>query len=339
VYRIGIINVTGYIGMEAARLLAYHPEFRLTAVTGRSAAGKRLGEFLPHLGQFDLTITEEIEDSVDAVISALPHAASAEALLPHIQAGTPVADLSADFRLKSAETYAEWYGREHPAPQLLADAVYGLPELHRDDLRATKIIATPGCYPTASILALAPAMREGLIEDDVIVDAKSGISGAGRGLDLKYHYAEANESVSAYGLSGHRHQPEIGQELGLLREAPQPSVTFVPHLIPMTRGILATCYAKLRRDITLERLTALYEDAYATHPFTKVHASSPGTKLTYGTNLCLLHPTVDQRAGRLVVVAAIDNLVKGGAGQAIQCLNLVFGLPEETGLRLPAVYP
>lgn len=338
-YRIGIINVTGYIGMEAARLLAYHPAFRLTAVTGRSASGKRLAEFLPHLAQFDLTITDEIEESVDAVISALPHAASAEALLPHIQAGTLVADLSADFRLKSAETYAEWYGRAHPAPDLLKDATYGLPELHRDALQKTRIIATPGCYPTASILALAPAMREGLTEGDLIVDAKSGISGAGRGLDLKYHYAEANESVCAYGLSGHRHQPEIRQELGLLREAPQPSVTFVPHLTPMTRGILATCYAKLRRDVSADDLVALYQDSYASHPFTKVHPSSPGTKLTFGTNLCLVHPTVDRRAGRLVVVAAIDNLVKGGAGQAIQCLNLAFGLPEETGLRLPAVYP
>ena len=255
--RVGIINVTGYAGAELARLLYVHPEARLTGVSGRSAAGKPLSEVFPHLTCHDLTIGEEVGD-VDFVFSALPHAASAEAVAPLVRAGVPVVDISADFRLRDPQEYAQWYGVEHPAPDLLPRAVYGLTELNREAVRTSRLIANPGCYPESALLALAPAVQEDVIGPEVIIDSKSGVSGAGRALGLTYHFAEADESVSAYGLAGHRHLPEMVQELAAMwprAETPEPrlpagtasrpKVTFTPHLIPMTRGILSTCYAPL----------------------------------------------------------------------------------------------
>ena len=287
-------------------------------------------------------MAEELGE-VDAVFSALPHAASAQALLPYIKRGLPVVDLSADFRLRRVEEYEPWYGK-HPAPELLAEAVYGLPELHRDEIAAAKLVASPGCHSTAAILALAPAVKAGLIEPDIVVDSKTGISGAGRTLGLSYHFSEANEGVSAYGLDGHRQLPEMTQELGALCEAPTPRITFVPHLIPMTRGILVTCYAPLRQDADLgedavARIRALYKDFYRESPFVRVVAEPPATKQTLGANDCLLYPTVDKRTRRLIVVSCLDNLMKGGAGQGVQCLNLMLGMPESTGLRGLALYP
>ncbi|HEY8172042.1 MAG TPA: N-acetyl-gamma-glutamyl-phosphate reductase [Dehalococcoidia bacterium] len=336
--RIGIINVTGYIGAEAARLLHGHPEVEVVAVTGRSAAGQRLGDVFPHLAPLGLTVEAELTGDVDAIVSALPHAASAETLAPYVDRGVPVVDLSADFRLRKLEDYERWYGT-HPAPQLLASAVFGLPELRRKEIEGAKLIAGPGCHSTAAILALAPAAKLGLIDPDVIVDSKSGISGAGRTLGLKYHFAEANESVAAYALDGHRHLPEIVQELGALSEAPAPRVTFVPHLIPMSRGILITAYATLRREATTADVRELYASFYESSPFVRVVDASPSTKQTLGTNDCLVFPTVDAQSGRLVVISAIDNLMKGGAGQGVQALNIMFGLPEDIGLRSLALYP
>ena len=342
--RAGIINVTGYAGAELARLLWRHPEVRLSSVTGRTAAGKPLGEVFPHLAPLDLTVGEELE-SVDVAFSALPHAASAAALAPLIEAGLPVLDLSADFRLHDVDEYESWYGCKHPAPHLLPDAVYGLPELHRQQVASTRLVAVPGCYPSGAILALAPAVKAGLIEPEIIVDSKSGVSGAGRTLGLTYHYAEANESVSAYGLDGHRHLPEMLQELSLLCEAPAPRVTFVPHLIPMTRGILSTCYAPLAggRLSTGNRARSevrdIYRDFYRNEPFVRVVDSPPQTKHTWGSNCCLLYPTVDTRTQRLVVVSCLDNLVKGAAGQAVQDLNLMLGFDETAGLEDLAIYP
>ena len=343
-YRAGILNVTGYAGVELVRILLNHPEIQIAGVTGRSAAGQRLPDVFPHLWQADLPITADLTEPVDVVFSALPHAASAEACLPFLERGVPVVDISADFRLKSVAEYREWYG-EHPAPDLLAEAVYGLTELNREDVRRARLVANPGCYPTGPILALAPVLREGLIRPDVVIDAKSGISGAGRSLRLDLHYAEANESVSAYGLDGHRHLPEIVQELSRYCEAPAPRVTFVPHLIPMTRGILCTCYADLvpgrlpEGDGAAAAVRELYREAYRDEPFVRVVDRPPGTKHTYGNNLCLLYPTVDGRTGRLVVVTCLDNLVKGAAGQAVQNANLMLGLPEAMGLAAPALYP
>ncbi|MCC6382917.1 MAG: N-acetyl-gamma-glutamyl-phosphate reductase [Dehalococcoidia bacterium] len=340
-YRVGIVNVTGYAGMEAARLLWRHPAARLVAATGRSLAGQRLGEAFPHLAVYgDFAITDEIEGDVDLVMSALPTAASAEACAPFVRAGVPVVDIAADFRLKDPAAFAEWFGRAHPAPDLLAGAVYGLPEVNAAAIRGAKLVANPGCYPAASILALAPAVAAGLIDDPIVVDAKSGISGAGRGTGGGFGYSEVNEDVSAYKIALHNHQPEIAQELGALRgDGRSPRVTFVPHLVPMTRGIHATCYAPLRRPVSPAEATAAYRDYYAGAPFTRVVVSPPHTKHTLGNNMCLVHPAVDERNGMLVAIGVLDNLVKGAAGQAIENMNLMLGLPQDSGLDIPAVYP
>lgn len=344
--RVGIINVTGYMGAEAARLLHSHPQVELTSVTGRSEAGKPLGAVFPHLAPLGLTIEKQLGE-VDAIVSALPHAASAETLLPYIEQGLPVVDLSADFRLHSEADYESWYG-SHPAPQLLSQAVFGIPELHREEIEAAKLVAASGCHSTAAILALAPAVKAGIIEPDIVVDSKSGISGAGRTLGLSYHFSEANEGVSAYALGGHRQLPEVTQELGALWEASPPRVTFVPHLVPMSRGILVTCYATLRpsgeglRDnagTDTASIRALYDDFYDSSPFVRVADEPPATKQTVGSNHCFLYPVVNEQTRRLIVVSCLDNLGKGGAGQGVQCLNLMLGLPETAGLTGTAVYP
>jgi len=327
----GIINVTGYAGIELARLLHGHPEVELASVTGRSAAGQKLGAVFPHLSQIHLTIEAKLGE-VDVAFSAMPHKESAEVILPLVKAGIKIVDISADFRLKDAGEYPRWYSFEHPAPELLSTAVYGLPELYREQIASAQLVANPGCYPTGAILALAPAAKAGIIKSDVIIDSKSGVSGAGRSLSLQTHFSEANEDIAAYALDGHRHFPEIIQELKLLgmKDA---SVTFVPHLVPMTRGILTTAYAPLvsgkiaSGEKGKAELRKLYLDFYKDEPFTRITDSPPHTKHTWG------------RTGRLIVISAIDNLVKGAAGQAIQNMNLMLGLPETTGLEAIAVYP
>lgn len=340
IYRVGIINVTGFAGMEAARLLWGHPQARVASVTGRSLAGQRLGEAFPHLAPYqDLVITADLEGEVDIVMSALPSAASAAACAPFVRAGVPVIDIAADFRLKDPAEYEAWFGQPHPAPELLAQAVYGLPEINRERIVTAKLVANPGCYPAAAILALAPAVSAGLVGRQVIVDAKSGISGAGRGTGGSFGYSEVNEDVSAYKIASHNHQPEIAQELAGLCEAPAPKVTFVPHLVPMTRGIHATCYAPLARKVSPDELSGVYRDFYREAPFTRVVDAPPHTKHTLGNNMCLVHPTVDERNGMLVAIGVLDNLVKGAAGQAIENMNLMLGLPQEMGLDFPAVYP
>lgn len=341
--KVGIINVTGYTGVELARLLIHHPQVELTSVTGRSAAGKRLAEVFPHLAGTDLVIKAELSD-VELAFSAMPHKESAREILPLLKKGIKVVDLSADFRLKDAGEYPAWYGFTHPAPELLEQAVYGLTELYRSQIAPAQLVANPGCYPTGAILALAPAVKQGLVGAHAIIDSKSGISGAGRTASLKAHYAEASEDVSAYAIEGHRHLPEIAQELKLLQPDQSPAVTFVPHLVPMIRGILTTCYAPLAGKIATDKkiqneVNQVYNDFYKDEPFVKVVASPPHTKHTRGSNLCLIYPTVDTRTGRLVVISCLDNLIKGAAGQAIQNMNLMLGLPETTGLEALAVWP
>lgn len=342
---VGIINVTGYVGAELARLLHTHKGVQLVSVTGRSAVGEKLGEYFPHLCDMDFTIAPQIEGSVDLVFSALPHAASAAACLSHIQAGAKVVDISADFRLKDVAVYEEWYRVEHPAPELLAEAVYGLTEFYRPQVAAARIVANPGCYPTSAILALAPAVKEGLITSDIIVDAKSGVSGAGRGLRLNIHYSEENDNLLAYSVQGHRHLPEIEQELAAIDSAFEPRITFLPHLIPMTRGIFSSCYAPLVEgklpsgQAGRDELMQLYRDFYRDEPFVKVASQPPATKHTWGNNYCFVYPTLDLRNNRLVVLSVLDNLVKGAAGQAIQNMNLMLGLPETMGLEALPVYP
>ncbi|MCH7653618.1 MAG: N-acetyl-gamma-glutamyl-phosphate reductase [Chloroflexi bacterium] len=331
--------------MELARILLRHPEAEITSITGRSMAGKDIGEVFPHLAELDMTITEDITESVDVVFSALPHAASAERLAPLIRDGVKAVDISADFRLKDLDEYEAWYGTAHPCPELLEEAVYGLPELHRDEIEKTSIVGNPGCYPSASILALAPALKAGIIEPDIIIDAKSGVSGAGRGFSLNTHYSEVNESVKAYGVDGHRHLPEIAQELSLLSSNGKVNLTFMPHLIPMTRGIFASCYAPLKEgaissgEDAIGEVKELYNEFYKNEPFAKVVTAPPATKHTLGNNDCVIYPTVDTRTNRLMVFSCLDNLVKGAAGQAVQNMNLMFDLPEDEGLRHVALYP
>jgi N-acetyl-gamma-glutamyl-phosphate reductase len=247
-------------------------------------------------------------------------------------------DLSADFRLRKVEDYEMWYDR-HPMSEQLPGAVFGLPELHRDEIASARLVAGPGCHATAAIIALAPAIKYGLIESDIIVDSKAGISGAGRALGLAYHFSEANENVTGYSLGGHRHLPEMVQELGALWEGPAPRITFVPHLIPATRGILVTCYASLKGAEDTERVRLAYEEFYAAAPFVRVVSEPPSMKHTLGTNDCLVYLTVDARTDRLIAIACLDNLIKGGAGQGVQCLNLMLGLPEAAGLERLALYP
>ena len=337
--RVGIINVTGYAGSELARILYRHPDVSVEQVTGRSAAGKQLSEVYPHLLDADMTISPSLDDSVDFVFSALPHAASAEALSPFIEEDVRCVDISADFRLKDVNVFETWYKTAHPCPQYIENAVYGLPELHREDVKRSRLIANPGCYPTGTILGLAPAFASDIIETDVISDSKSGVSGAGRKGDVAYNFNEINDNMSAYGLSGHRHMPEMSQELSALSKHGEVKVTFVPHLAPMTRGILGTHYATLKSEVSQEEATDMYRTFYADEPFVRVVSSAPSTKETWGSNHVLINVNVDVYSGRLIVVTALDNLVKGAAGAGVQNMNLMLGLPETTGLETLAVYP
>ena len=339
--RVGIINVTGYAGVELARLLYRHPDVELASVTGRSAAGQKLAEVFPHLADIDLTITAELEE-VDFAFSAMPHKASVEVILPLVKRGIKVVDISADFRLKDASKYSEWYDFVHPAPELLRQAVYGLPEFHRSEIAAASLVANPGCYPTGALLALAPAVKEGLVYPDIIVDSKSGVSGAGRALSLSTHYSEASDNVRAYAVEGHRHLPEIIQELETLNPSLSPSVTFLPHLVPTARGILSSCYARTKEGKLVkgkEELRRLYHDYYAYEPFVRMVDEPPETKQTWGSNVCIVYPTIDPRNGKLIVISCLDNLVKGAAGQAIQNMNIMLGFPETAGLEALPVYP
>ena len=343
--QVGIINGTSYFGLDLIRLLSVHPETEIAAITARSHAGDRFGDVFPHVAGLAcgsrlsrMRLTETIEAGVDIVFSCLPHAASAEALLPFIEQGVPVIDVSADFRLKDLAVYEKWYGVPHPAPRLLDGAVYGLTEIHRDEISQTKIVGNPGCYPTAAILALAPAVAEGFVEHSFIVDAKSGISGGGRSLRLDNHYSEVNESVHAYAVGGHRHVPEMVQELSAIAGTAV-SVTFVPHLVPMTRGILATCYATLKESVTQAQLVDLYQSAYANDPFVLVTDAPPRTKWTYSSNYCALNATLNETGDVVIVTAALDNLVKGAAGEALQNANVMMGIEETTGLSAPPIYP
>ena len=335
---VGIMGATGYAGAELARILYRHPRVRVTSVASIEGVGQRLGDYFPHLRPFDLTIKEEL-DEVEVIFAGLPHAVAAKLLLPYIERGLPVIDLSADFRLKDPAEYESWYKTEHPRPELLKEAVYGLPELHREEIAGCRLVANPGCYPTSAILALAPAVKAGLIERNVVVDSKSGTSGAGRSPGLTTMLAEAGEGISAYALAGHRHMPEIVQELSLVAGAPC-RVTFVPHLLPMVRGILTTAYASLSQESTAEKdVKEAYREFYKDEPFVRVVDAPPQTKHVRGSNFCTVYPTVDPRTGRLIVVSCLDNLVKGAAGQAIQNMNLMLGFPETTGLEELSLYP
>jgi N-acetyl-gamma-glutamyl-phosphate reductase len=346
--RVGIIGATGYVGAELIRLLARHPNVDLVGLAGRDRHDDPIGGHHAHLASTGLTVGTELPE-VDAAFLALPHGAAAGIVPDLVANGTAVIDLGPDFRLRDPADYPRWYGFEHPRPDLLERAVYGLPELHRDELMAladapTAIVGSPGCYPTATLLALAPLARAGLI-GDLVVDAKSGVSGAGRDPKPEMMFGEVNESVKAYGLGGHRHVAEIEQELAFIggAEGLDPganpgaiAVDFLPHLIPMTRGILSTNHVRPTRPISQQELDELYSRAYANEPFVRVVPTPPATKHTTGSNHVLIHVRLDERIGRIIAIGVEDNLVKGAAGQAVQAFNLVHGLPETAGLdQLP----
>jgi N-acetyl-gamma-glutamyl-phosphate reductase len=331
---VAVIGATGYAGATAVSLLAYHPHAVVTRVTSRSYAGQRLADVFPGI-DLDLELHGEMDPGdAEVVFAALPHGMTGALAGKWLDEGRTVVDLGADFRLRDPAAYATWYGADHPAPGLLQDAAFALPEI-TPDLRGRRLLACPGCYSTAAILALHPAAKSGLATPDFIVDAASGISGAGRSLSVGYHFAEAAEDFRAYGLTGHRHQAEMLQALTTDGRAPR--LTFVPHLVPMVRGILATCYFDLASGASLADLEGAYAAAYASTPFVSLTGTPPRTKQVAGTNHCRVHLT--QQGDRVLAVAAIDNLVKGAAGQGVQALNLAMGWPETAGLEQASRWP
>jgi N-acetyl-gamma-glutamyl-phosphate reductase len=338
--RIGIIGASGYSGQELIRLLLRHPRVEIACFTSRQYAGQAVAEVFPKFrGLTGATfvapsVEASLEAGVAAVFLALPHGVGAQLVPGLLAGGVKVLDLSADFRLKSAATHREFYGHEHPAPELLARAVYGLPELRREQIRGATLVACPGCYPTSIILAAAPALRGGLVKPTgIIATSLSGVSGAGRKLSEEYLFVECNESARAYGLPHHRHLGEIEQELAVLAGEASLRISFAPHLAPLNRGIVSTVHMELRQAGTDQAAAqAVYEKFYESEPFVRVGRSLPDTKHVELTNYCDIAVRTDARTARLIAVSAEDNLTKGAAGQAVQCLNLMCGFEETTGL-------
>jgi N-acetyl-gamma-glutamyl-phosphate reductase len=342
---VAIVGATGYVGAELIRLLARHPHVRIVGLVARGREDEPIERTHAHLSATRLTVDGEIPAAA-AVFLALPHGAAAGIVPALVDRGSAVIDLGPDFRLRDLADYPRWYGFEHPAPDLVGAAVYGLPELHRDALlelrdRRPAIVGSPGCYPTATLLALAPLARAGLV-GDLVVDAKSGVSGAGREPRPELHYGEVNENIRAYGIGGHRHVAEMEQELGLLGRAAglgddanpgSRGIDFLPHLIPMTRGILSSAHVRPTRAVSQAELDELYAAAYGPEPFVDVVPEPPATKQVLGSNHARVFVHADTRTGRVLAIGVIDNLVKGAAGQAIQAFNLVMGLPETAGLE------
>jgi N-acetyl-gamma-glutamyl-phosphate reductase len=332
--RVAIGGASGYVGTELLRYLAMHPQAKVVACLGHSQQGQAVADLFPNLVGFydDVLVARDwsqLGGDADLVFLCLPHGQSQEPARALVGAGCKVIDLGADFRLRDPEVYARTYEGVHGATDLLAEAVYGLPELHREAIKGCRLVANPGCYPTASGLALLPMIKEGLLREPTIIDAKSGVSGAGRAAAIGSLYAEVNETIKAYGVGGHRHQPEIEQTVGQ-------KVVFTPHLTPMTRGILATVYVRHEPA----DLAALYRDFYANEPFVRVLPKGlPTTKATLGSNYCHIAVRDSGYPGCSIVLSAIDNLGKGAAGTAVHNMNLLFGLPEETGLRFPGLAP
>lgn len=339
--KVAIVGANGYSGEELCAILARHPSVRVVAVTSRQHAGKKVGSVLPRMagrGEFSELLFSEpsvpalLESGAEFFFLALPHGLAAEFAGPLFQAGMRVIDLSADFRLRDAETYREFYGEGHGAEHLLAHAVYGLPELHREEIRKAGLVASAGCYPTSILLPLVPLLEAGLIDSqEISVSSASGVSGAGRKAETLLLYGECNESLRAYGLPKHRHLSEIEQELSLAAKKTV-TITFVPHLAPMTRGIHTTIFSRLAPGVSPEAILPSLEAAYSREPFVRVSKNLPDTKNVNGTNFCDISARHDARTNRLILLSAEDNLVKGAAGQAVQNFNLMAGLDETAGL-------
>lgn len=345
--RVGIIGASGYTGAELLRLCAGHPDLSVVVATGDSQAGAPIASLYPSLAPvygdrvFDAYDPDSL-DGLDLVFLGLPHGAS-QALMAEVRTHvTWVVDLAADFRLADADLYPTWYGEPHAQPELLAEFAYGLPELFRDQIVGASAVAAPGCYPTTAALALAPLVRDGLIETTgIIVDAASGVSGAGRGPKATTTFCAVDEDFSAYGLLDHRHTPEMEQSVARVGGlAPEDvSVLFTPHLAPMNRGILATCYARPTASVSTSTLLDLYHEAYDAEPFVTVSERSPSTKATLGSNSVHVTVRADDRTGLVVALAALDNITKGASGQAVQCANILAGLDETAGLTTLGLFP
>jgi N-acetyl-gamma-glutamyl-phosphate reductase len=343
--RVAVVGGTGYTGFELVTLLLQHPRVELTEITSQSYVGQQISEVFPALQKICSLECKEIDlaslvDVADCVFVALPHKTAMEVVAPLVRGGKRVVDLSADFRFRSVEIYERWY-QEHTAKDLLAEAVYGLPELHGGKIRTANLVGNPGCYPTGVILAAAPLLAAGVVDpDSLIADCKSGVSGAGRAPTLTTHFCEANEGFKAYKVAEHRHTPEIEQELSTIAERPV-KVVFTPHLVPMSRGILTTLYASLSKRVSDEEISGLYQEAYERAVFVRVlnQGQLPSTLYVRGTNFCDIGWRIDSRTGRIITISAIDNLTRGAAGQAICNMNLMFGFDEDEGLRLRAWQP
>jgi len=344
--KIGIAGATGYTGAELMRLLSNHPEASITALTSERSAGAPISQIFPSLaGLLDLECESlgkcDLEGRCDLIFSALPHREGMEVVAGLVRAGKRVIDLSADFRLKDAQTYEDWYGVQHTQKDLLASAVYGLPEIHRDSIKGAQLVANPGCYPTGAILGLMPLLKtEEIKTSGIIIDSKSGTSGAGRNAGLPLLFPECNEGVRAYSLGCHRHTPEMEQELTGVAGT-RVRVVFSPHLVPVNRGILTTAYCHPSRSMGLDELMERFRTAYAGEPFIRLLGKGKfaNTRYVLGANYCHIGLCLDEENEILTITTAIDNLVKGASGQAVQNMNLMFGLPEDTGLKGSGIFP
>lgn len=344
--KVGIVGATGYTGAELVRILSRHQEVELVVLGTQSYTGQPIWAVYPHLYKYNQLICEDVVQTdllerAEVIFVALPHGHAMPIAAEAVRRGQKVIDLGADFRLTDYATYEQWYKVTHTARELLTETVYGLPEIKREQIGQAKVIANPGCYPTSVILALAPLLKNKIIDPgSVIIDSKSGVSGAGRGLALGVHFSEVNENFKAYNVGIHRHTPEIEQELGQLA-GENMVVSFTPHLLPVTRGILSTIYARAENPPAYDEIMALYREFYQDSFFVRVLPEGllPQTKWVTGTNHCDIGLTVDPRTGRIIVIAAIDNLVKGAAGQAVQNMNIICGLPEETALTGAGLFP
>ncbi len=341
-----VIGATGYVGQELVRLLHKHPETDICGVTSKNQAGQSLAQMYGSLrGQVELVLEDQdiptMAERSDIMFLALPHGLASGLITDAVLQSTKVIDLGADFRIQDPAVYQQWYQTEHESPQLLAQSIYGLPELQRHTIPDYRLVANPGCYTTCSILDLAPLMKHPQVQlDTIVIDAKSGLTGAGRGLSLGTHFTESNESMKAYKVAAHRHTPEIEEQLGQ-QAGRSIQLLFTPHLAPMNRGILATCYIRFEGSLDPQTIWQTYSDFYRASPFVRMLELGvfPETSWVKGSNFCDIGLAVDERTQTLVVIGAIDNLIKGAAGQAIQNMNLLFGLPETTGLDDVTAFP
>jgi len=345
VIKVGIIGATGYAGSELVRLIHSHPKAKIEMIAGRSHIGSPYGQVFTNFQHLSESIYEEdlemMASRCDVILMALPHGLSSARITQTLLDKIKVVDLGADFRLQDVAVYEQWYETAHESKHLLKEAVYGLTEIHRDTIAKARLVANPGCYTTCAILALYPLLKEGVLEpQNIVVDAKSGVSGAGRGVDLGVHFCETNESVKAYKIASHRHTPEIEEQLSLAA-GEKLNLIFTPHLIPMNRGILATCYGKPKRQIKESELQEIYRQYYGNEYFIRLCRPGmfPETKWVKSSNFCDIAVAMDERTSTVIVVSALDNLGKGAAGQAVQNMNLLFGLDEKTGLDAVPAFP